>query len=396
MLSGDPNASPVDRPLVSVIMPCLDEAESVAECVRRARFALERHEIAGEIIVVDNGSTDGSGLIAARAGARVIGEVRRGYGNAYRAGLVAARGTYIIMADADLTYDFEEIPRFLAEMQGGADLVMGNRMGQIHPGAMPWLNRYVGNPVMTALVNVLFRTGVRDAWCGMRALRRDVLPLLDLHAEGMEFALEMVIRASDEKLTIRELEIELHPRKGASKLLPFRDGARALRFLLVWSPRHLFVFPGALLCSAGTFMMVTVLAGINLFGRKWFLHTMIGGSLLLILGAQVLALGVCGLAYSAPFLHKKEVVFHRLQKRIRLAHGLFFGSALATVGLGLGAVILMRWRDHGFRALSEERLALLASTLVILGVLVLFVAFFLSMLSLRRPAASSAQVDSSV
>ena len=215
----------------------------------------------GEVVVADNASDDRSAELAANAGARVVHEPRRGYGSAYRAGFAVARGRYIVMADADLTYDFREIPRFVEQLDAGAEMVIGDRMDNIHPGAMPWLHRYVGNPVLTGVLNLFFRTGVSDAHCGMRAVRRDVLPRLDLRTTGMEFASEMVIRASKEQLDIREVPIEYHPRGGESKLSSFRDGWRHLRFLLVHSPTHLFVLPGAVLAALGALVALVSLLG---------------------------------------------------------------------------------------------------------------------------------------
>ena len=212
-----------------MVIPCLDEAAAIAECVRTARAAAGPD---GEVVVADNGSSDGSAELAAAAGARVVSEPRRGYGRAYLAGLAAARGELIVMGDGDLSYDFAEVPRFVAELERGADLVLGNRMRSIAPGAMPVLNRYLGNPLTTGLVRALFRPGVGDVWCGLRAIRRDALDRLRLRSGGMEFALEMVVRAAQEGLDIRELEIELHPRGGESKLAPFRDGMRGVSFVL--------------------------------------------------------------------------------------------------------------------------------------------------------------------
>src|SRR5215217_7762745 len=196
-----------DGPLVSVVIPCLNEAECIERCVMLARETLEAHGFHGEVIVSDNGSTDGSGALAAQAGARVMHEPRLGYGNAYLAGFKAARGRYIVMVDADLTYDFADIPRFVEQLEAGAHMVIGDRMDNIHPGAMPWLHRYVGNPVLTGILNLFFRTGVKDAHCGMRAVRRDVLPRLGVRTTGMEFASEMVIRAAKEELDIRQVPI---------------------------------------------------------------------------------------------------------------------------------------------------------------------------------------------
>jgi glycosyltransferase involved in cell wall biosynthesis len=217
---------------VSVVMPCLDEAETVGACVQTARRELERLGLEGEVIVVDNGSTDGSGDLAAVAGATVVPEPRRGYGQAYLTGLALARGRYIVMGDADLSYDFAEIERFVAELDRGADLVLGNRMGDIRPGAMPWSHRWIGNPMMSGAVRVLFRPGIGDAWCGLRALRREALDALELRGTGMEFALEMVVRAKQAGLDIREFPIALHPRGGESKLVRFRDGWRGLRYIM--------------------------------------------------------------------------------------------------------------------------------------------------------------------
>ena len=260
----------------------------------------------------------------------MVQERRRGYGSAYLAGFAAARGRYIVMIDADLTYDFKEIPRFVRELEEGADFVVGDRMDNIHPGAMPWLHRYVGNPMLTRVLNLFYRTGVKDAHCGMRGLRRDVLPRLDLRTTGMEFASEMVIRASKENLEIRQFPIEYHPRAGVSKLSSFRDGWRHLRFLLVHSPTHLFVIPGALMAVLGTLISLTVLLQLSVFGRAWDLHTMVAGALLMIVGTQVVGLGLCAHAYGTYFMAEHDPWFDRMRARYRLEHGLALGGALIT------------------------------------------------------------------
>jgi glycosyltransferase involved in cell wall biosynthesis len=369
---------------VSVVIPCLNEAENIEACVERARQALDRNAIPGEVLVVDNASTDSSADLAERAGARVVRESRRGYGSAYLAGFRAARGSYIVMADADLTYDFGDIPRFVAELERGAQLVVGDRMDNIHPGAMPWLHRYVGNPVLTGTLNLFFRTGVKDAHCGMRAVRREALPALDLRTTGMEFASEMVIRASKAGLDIRQVPIEYHPRGGQSKLSSFRDGWRHLRFLLVHSPTYLFVIPGAVMSVLGSLIALTVIAQLNVFGREWDLHTMIGGALLMIVGTQVLALGLCAHAYGTYFMGERDPWFDHMRARFRLEHGLALGGLITLVGLVLIGVILVTWAQRGFGSLSEERLAVLAATFVIVGIQVFFSSFLLSILGLRR------------
>jgi len=372
------------KPLVTVVIPCLNEAMTIAQCVRQAWEALERGGIPGEVVVADNGSTDGSPALAARVGARVVHEPRRGYGSAYRAGFAAASGRYIIMADADLTYDFSEIPRFVERLEGGAELVMGDRMDNIHPGAMPWLHRYVGNPLLTGLLNLLFRTGVKDAHCGMRALRRDALPRLALRTTGMEFASEMVIRAAQEGLEIDQFPIQYRRRGGESKLSSFRDGWRHLRFLLVHSPRHLFIFPGALMALLGALIALVVLARVHVFGRPWELHTLIGGSLLMVVGTQVIALGLCAHAYGTYFMGDRDPWFDRMRRRYRLEHGLLFGGAIGLAGLVIAGLLLWTWAERGFGALAEERWAVLAATLMIVGIQVFFSSFLLSILGLRR------------
>ena len=371
-------------PLVSVVIPCLNEAENIEACVTAARAALERIDVESEVIVADNDSEDDSARLAEEAGARVVVEKRRGYGSAYLAGFAASQGRYIVMADADLTYDFGEIPRFVAALEDGAQMVIGDRMDNIQPGAMPWLHRYVGNPILSGLLNLFFRTGVTDAHCGMRALRRDVLPRLDLRTTGMEFASEMVIRASKEHLRIAELPIQYRPRGGESKLSSFRDGWRHLRFLLVHSPNYLFILPGTVLAGVGTVIVVFVGSGLDFFGRAWGLHALIGGALLMIVGTQVLALGLCAHAYGTYFMGERDPWFDRMRARFRLEHGLLLGAAFSLVGLVMGAVIVATWISHGFGSLADERLAVIAASLLIVGIQIFFSSFLLSILGLRR------------
>jgi hypothetical protein len=373
-----------DEFLVSVVIPCLNEAENIEECVGRATRVLREAGLSGEVIVADNGSDDGSPELAKQAGALVVHEPRRGYGSAYLAGFAAARGEYVVMADADLTYDWSEIPHFVEKLDEGADLVMGDRMDNIQPGAMPWLHRYVGNPVLSGILNLFFSTGVRDAHCGMRGFRRKILPTLDLRTTGMEFASEMVIRASKENLDIRQIPIEYHPRGGESKLSSFRDGWRHLRFLLVHSPTYLFLIPGIGMLAIGTLISAASLAHVDVFGREWQLHSMIAGSLLMIVGTQIGALGLCAHAYGMYFMGDKDPWFERMRARFRLEHGLLLGGVVFFAGLAVAAVIVIHWAQRGFGNLSEERLAVLAAALMIVGLQVFFSSFLLSILGLRR------------
>ena len=382
-----------DELVVSVVIPCLNEAENIEACVSSALETLREHKIPGEVVVADNASEDASAELAEAAGARVIHEPRRGYGSAYLAGFAAARGRFIVMADADLTYDFAEIPRFVEHLEAGADLVMGDRMDQIQPGAMPWLHRYVGNPILSGTLNLFFRTGVRDAHCGMRALRRDVLPQLDLHATGMEFASEMVVRAAKEKLDIRQFPIEYHPRGGDSKLSTWRDGWRHLRFLLVHSPTHLFIIPALAMLVLGALIMLAVLTNIEIFGREWDVHTLIAGSLLAIVGTQTIGLGLCAHAYGTYYLGSKDPWFDRMRQRFRLEHGLLLGAFVALVGVAFGVFVVIKWIDRGFGGLSEVRPAVVAATFVVVGIQIFFSSFLLSIVGLRRSVRLARQPD---
>jgi glycosyltransferase involved in cell wall biosynthesis len=368
---------------VSVVIPCLDEAETIVECVTRAQGVLEETGLAGEVIVVDNGSTDGSGDLARAAGATVVEEPRRGYGSAYLAGLDVARGDYIVMVDADLTYDFREIPRFVHELDNGAQLVVGNRMQSIKPGAMPLLSR-LGNPLLSGFLNVLHRTNIRVVHCGMRAIRRDLLPVLNLRTVGMEFASEMVIRATRERLHVREVPIELHPRVGDSKLSPFRDGWRHLRVILVYNPTFLFLLPGLVMLFAGSLITLLVFLHVPVFGRDLYVHSLIMGCLLIILGVQAIGLGLSARAFGVYFISEQDQLFQKLRSRLRLEHGLVLALLVGAAGLALVGVVVGKWASNGFGTLKEEQLAILAATVIAVGAQIFFTSFLLSIIGLRR------------
>jgi glycosyltransferase involved in cell wall biosynthesis len=374
----------VSPTLVSVVIPCLNEAENIEACVEHALKTMACCEISGEVIVADNGSTDSSAELAERAGARVVHEPRRGYGSAYLAGFAAARGTYIVMADADLTYDFGEIPRFLAALEAGADMVVGDRMQHIHPGAMPWHHRHIGNPLLSGFLNLLFHANVSDAHCGMRAFRRDRLAVLALRTTGMEFASEMIVRAAKTHLVVRQLSIEYHPRGGESKLSSFRDGWRHVRYLLLHAPNHLFIVPGALTSLLGALISLTVLAHLEVLERSWDLHTLIGGCLLSIVGTQIVSLGLCAHAYATYFMCERDRWFDSARAHLRLEHGLLLGGAVALAGLAMIAVIVVDWIGHGFGSLAQEQIAIAAATLLVIGIQIVFSSFLLSILGLRR------------
>jgi glycosyltransferase involved in cell wall biosynthesis len=368
---------------VSVVIPCLNEAETIAECVRLARATLEENGFDGEVIVVDNGSTDGSGELARAAGALVVEEHRRGYGSAYLAGLAAAHGDYVVMVDADLTYDFCEIPEFVRELEDGAQLVVGNRMRGIEPGAMPFLSR-LGNPLLSGFLNILHRTNIRDAHCGMRALRRDVLSILNLRTVGMEFASEMVIRATRERLDVREVSITLHPRVGTSKLSPFRDGWRHLRVILVYNPTFLFLVPGLVMFALGSIITLLVFVHVPLFGRNLYTHSLILGCLLILLGVQAIGLGLTARLFGVYFISEQDDLFRKLRSRLRLEHGLALAALVGAGGLALVGIVIGRWAASDFGTLREERLAILAATVVSVAAQIFFTSFLVSIIGLRR------------
>jgi hypothetical protein len=262
-------------------------------------------------------------------------------------------------------------------------------MRGLKPGSMPWLHRYVGNPVLTGLLNLFFRTGVSDAHCGMRAFRRDLLPELDLRTTGMEFASEHVIRSSKLGLDIREVDIEYHPRKGESKLSSFSDGWRHLRFLLLHSPTWLFLVPGAALVVLGVLAGLVVVTGLDFLGREWDVHALIAAALTTIVGTQVLQIGMFGRAYAAYYLNEQDPVFDRMRARFRLEHGLIAGGLILLGGLVLCVVIAVIWLGRGFGELGEQKLAVIGMTLVVVGIQIVFGSFFLSILGLsRRPQPS--------
>jgi Glycosyl transferase family 2 len=376
-------AAELAEPLVSVVIPCLNEAESVGECVRHAKRALDGSGLSGEVVVVDNGSSDGSAAIAAEAGARVIREPRRGYGSAYAAGFGEARGRFIVMADADMSYDLADIPRFVEQLQDGADLVMGSRLnGRIHDGAMPWLHRRIGNPLLTGVLNLFFGTTISDAHCGMRAFRRDLLPRLDLQATGMELASEHLIRSAKLGLEVREIPIAYMPRIGRSKLSPLPDGWRHLRLLLVHSPTWLFIVPG------GALLLLAMIAGaLGLTGTAGLddeLPPLLVASLLAIVGSQLIQFGVFARSYAVWHLGERDQLFEGIRRRVSLETVLATGAAVALAGALVTTVMVIRWWDRGIDTPLERGLTVASLTLAVIGVQIVFGAFLLSVLGLRQ------------
>ena len=377
---------------VSVVMPCLNEAQTLATCIRKARAALERLGVAGEVVVADNGSTDGSPELARREGARVVAVAEKGYGSALRGGIEAARGRYVIMGDADDSYDFSALDAFVAALRGGADLVMGNRFsGGIRPGAMPPLNRYLGNPVLTGMGRLFFGSAVGDFHCGLRAFSRTAYDRMALQTAGMEFASEMVISATLKGMRIAEVPITLH-RDGRSRpphLRPWRDGWRHLRFMLLYSPRWLFLYPGLFLMALGTAASLWLIAGPRPLGPVTLdIHTLIVAGFLVILGYQLVVFAALTRVFAAlegllPVTGQMKGVFRLLN----LERGIAVGLLGIAAGAGLGLAAVWQWKGQAWGALDPRvtmRALVPAIVLLVLGVQTLFSSFFFSLLGLSR------------
>ncbi|MFY9577880.1 MAG: glycosyltransferase family 2 protein [Gaiellaceae bacterium] len=379
-------------PQITVVIPCLDEEAAVGAVVEEAWQGIEDSGRSGEVIVVDNGSTDSSSEIAAARGATVLFEPRRGYGRAYLTGIEHARGDYVVMADADGTYPVKRLGAFVDALESGSDLVLGSRFnGQIHEGAMPWSHRWIGNPILTGLLNRLFGVRVSDAHCGMRAVRRSALPVLDLHATGMEFASEMVFKAFRRKLAVSEVPIDYFPRAGESKLSRFGDAWRHVRFMLLYSPSWLYFVPGCLLLLLGLAGMLVLASGpVDVFGRAWQIHTMLAFVAATILGAQIVQLGVFARTYAMTHFGERDALLERLWRRVRLEHGLLAGGLLFLAGAAILIAIFVTWAQAGFGPLRHEYATALGFTLIALGVQIVFGSFFLGVLTMRaesRPRA---------
>jgi glycosyltransferase involved in cell wall biosynthesis len=363
---------------VSVVIPCLNEEQGIRGVVEDARAALDEAGLSGEIVVVDNASEDRSAELARTAGARVIAEPRRGYGSAYLAGLEAARGTYIVMTDADGTYPIETLGAFVDRLRDGADMVIGNRFkGTIQAGAMPWSNRYIGNPILSGMLNLFFRSGISDAHCGLRAVRRDVLDTLKLQATGMEFASEMVIKAGKRRLRVDEIPIDYRPRVGESKLSRVGDAWRHVRFMLAHSPTWLFVIPGGAAGVVGLGLLVYLASDASLGFRATGI-SMASGVLTLI-GAQVVMLGLFARTYGVVYLGEADARLERAWQRFRLEHGLLLSLFVLLAGI---AITLASYFDRA----HDPRLGMLGLTLIALSVQGVFASFFLSILGLSENA----------
>jgi glycosyltransferase involved in cell wall biosynthesis len=374
---------------VSAVIPCLNEAQSIAFCIDKAMAAFKEEGIRGEVVVSDNGSTDGSIEIARKHGALVVHVPLKGYGHALRKGIEEARGKFIIMGDADESYDFSQLPRFVAKWREGYDVVMGNRFkGEIKPGAMRWHHKYIGNPVLSGILNLFFRTGMGDAHCGMRGFTKDVYQRMDLRTTGMEFASEFVIKAAKLGARITEIPITLWPDKRGRPphLRSFRDGWRHLRFMLLYTPNWLFLGPGAALAALGIALVFWLLPSQRQVGSVVFdIHTMLFGMIFVLLGVQIISIGFFAkvFSYSEHFALPERSLEHLL-KRVTLEEGLIVGAVLALLGLAGDVWVFWQWMADGFGPFQQMRGVIFWSLWFFLGIQLIFSSFFLSMLGISR------------
>jgi glycosyltransferase involved in cell wall biosynthesis len=380
---------------LSVVMPCLNEADTLATCIDKALQAIREHGISAEVIVADNGSTDGSVQIALAHGARVVHVDAKGYGNALMGGILAARGRFVIMGDADDSYDFLEIPRFVEQLRAGHDLVQGCRLprggGTIMPGAMPPSHRLLGNPMFTLLVRNWFGAPINDVYCGLRGFTRKMWLELDQRCTGMEFATEMIIKSSLYGYRISEVPITLHPdgRKAHKPhLRTIRDGWRTLRFFMLYSPRWLYLVPGTLLGFFGLFMYLMVYGGVHVGPATLGAHSLLVGSLSILMGYQAILFGTLTKAFAIgeglmPLDRKMRGLFHL----VNLERGLVAGALAFAIGIGLIGTTVFRWAQADFGPLNYEatmRWVVPGITLSALGFQTVLGSFFLSVLGLRR------------
>jgi hypothetical protein len=384
---GDP-AARGETPEVTIVMPCLNEARTVGQCIRRASEALRENGISGEVIVADNGSTDGSQALAAGLGARVVDVPGRGYGAALAAGIAAARGRFVIMGDSDESYDFGILMPFVEKLRQGYDLVMGNRFrGGILPGAMPAMHRYLGNPVLSLVGRVFFKSPCGDFYCGQRAFRKAAIEGLRLRTTGMEYALEMLVKGTMMGLLIGEVPVTLSPdgRGRPPHLRRWRDGWRSLRFFLLYSPRWLFLYPSLFLMGGGALVGAWLMAGPRqIGGSRLDIHTLIYCAAAIIVGFQLFTLSVFGkLLAIATGLHPRNPRLERLLRGGVLESGLILGMALFLAGLGISSYAVLRWADTRFGDLdpfSTMRIVIPAVLSLTLGIQVISASFTLGLL----------------
>ncbi|WP_135366088.1 glycosyltransferase family 2 protein [Halosimplex halophilum] len=364
-------------PTVSIVMPTMNEEAGIEECLRKARSALEELGVTGEIVVSDS-SDDRTPEIAAAFGARVVEPERSGYGAAYQYAFERCRGDYIVMGDADTTYDFEELPKLFAPVaEGEADLVLGSRLdGEIKPGAMPALHQYIGNPALTAFLNVFYDVGVSDAHSGFRVFTRETIESLELRSDGMEFASEMIMVAGVEGFTIEEVPITYHEREGEATLDSFRDGWRHVKFMLVNAPGYLFSIPGLVMGIVGLVLLTLGYSDILINGQPIGVNSLIAGSLLMLVGYQVGSFGLLTTVVADPIQKPGDPITNWVHKHFTLERGTLLGLATLAAGAAIAAFLVYRWFESGFTVLPTVETDIVAATLILLGIQTVYISFF--------------------
>ena len=370
---------------VTLVIPCLNEEKTIGACIKKAQASFNRSKLEGEIIVVDNGSSDRSVEISQKAGAVVIKEPAKGYGSALRRGIESAKGRYIVMGDGDNTYDFTEIDKFAAKLKEGYDLVMGSRFkGKILPGAMTWSHRYIGNPILSGMLRLFFGGTISDSHCGLRAFTKEAYNRMDLHTTGMEFASEMVIHSLKKKLKLAEIPITYYPREGESKLDSFKDAWRHIRFMLVYSPNYVFLLPGAVIFIPSFILNVSLVFGpLHIFGRYWDIHPMVIFSMFTILGWQILNLGFSAKVFTSTIALEKDSWVGAFSKAITLERAIITGTIFILLGFCMIGYIWYIWCLHNFGSLKEINTGVLAMTITVMGFQIIFTAFLTSMLQIK-------------
>ena len=370
----------------SIVLPCKNEEYTIGLCIKKARSVLPN----SEIIVVDNNSTDKSAFIAKNAGAIVIPEKIQGYGAALRRGFKEAKGEYVIMCDSDDTYDLLELTTFTKFTENkknkSYDIIIGNRFNKnMKKGSMKFMHRYVGNPLLSGLMRILFNTQVRDSHCGFRMINKTSLDKLQLESDGMELASEMIIKASQQKMHIKEVDITYYPRNGLSKLKSFNDGWKHLKMMLLYSPNYLFLIPGISLFVLGIFLMIILMfQSITIFGITFVTHPVIIGSLMTIMGFNIMQLWIYAKTYKMTIFDESDKLILKIHKQINLEKSMLFGFVLVLIGIILGVSIIFKWIHTNFGRLNDFEKSVFALTIIVLGIQTIFSGFMLSILGTKR------------
>lgn len=374
------------NPEISIILPCQNEEQALGFCLQQIKKVIKNKKLSAEIIVSDSSSDKSPEIAKSYNNVVLVKHDKDGYGTAYLEAFRAAKGNYIFMADADGTYDFNEIPNFIKNLRDGHDLVLGNRFsGKIEEGAMPALNRYLGNPALSFILRLFFFTKIKDSHTGMRAIKKEALEKINLRAGGMEFASEMIVKAIKNGLKIKELPINYYKRKGSSKLKPFSDAWKHMRFMLLYSPLFLFFVPGSFFFLTGGISMVWLYFGApNFLGLKLYYHPMFFSSALIIIGYQLIIFSAFAKSYAINHLGEKSAFMQKIYSLITIERASIFGASILIFGALVYTIIFAKWISSGFSSLNEIKNSIVGLTLVIFGVQTIFSSFMLSILSIKE------------